>query len=251
MQAGATGPDVKELLRGRAAHVWIVPPVAASRTLRACTGWLSAEERERCNRQRDEASRTRFALSRAALRRVLALCLGRSADGLVFTRNERGKPAVCGIEGLDFSFADCRDVALIALAASDTGVDVEHDREPRHAGRTARRIFHAATVASMDRLPSSVRSTAFLDAWTLREAHVKAVGGGLFHTPDALPFDPDMPADGTPRLVHERNGGDEWSVARFLPSPGTRAAVVVRGAIDSIHIHDTEVTLRLLDEEGT
>jgi hypothetical protein len=79
---------------------------------------------------------------------------------------------------------------------------------------------------------------------------VKAVGGGLFRTPDTLPFDPYVPADGEPRVLLERDGDAEWSLARFEPAAGMRAALVVRGRLHGVRIHDTADTDRLLTREA-
>lgn len=221
----------------RHAHVWIVPLPHAPAGPAVDDVLLSAEERARCGRLHDVAARRRFIQSRHALRLVLAAQLGRDARSLVFTRGERGKPAVEGAAGIDFSFSDCRDYALIALAAAPTGVDGEHVRELRRLERTARRIFHPETVAALESLPRADRTTAFLSAWTQREAHVKAVGGGLFHTSDVLPFDASLPADARPRAVAERGSGAAWSVARFQPSQSTVATLAVHGRIDTLTIH--------------
>jgi 4'-phosphopantetheinyl transferase len=245
----ATPKDFAGIIAEGVAHVWIVPLDGVGMALDAGALGLSAEELARAARQRDAPARARFVLSRAILRRVLGATLGRPAAELAFIRGERGKPAVAAAAGIDFSFTDCRDVAVIAVAACATGVDAEHDRPLRRAGRTARRIFHPDTVAVLERLRPELRARAFLDAWTLREAHVKAIGGGLLHTPDALPFDPHMPADRRLRTVDHRFTGQPWSVARFTPSASTRAAVVFGGAVQTLHIHEGDVALRFLEEE--
>jgi 4'-phosphopantetheinyl transferase len=227
------------------AHVWIVPLTTAHDDLDEYARHLSPAEHDRCARLQDPAARLRFLRSRHALRTILAERLGRDPASLVFLRGERGKPAVQRAAGLDFSFSDCRDCALIAIATAPTGVDGEHERAVRRPDRTAHRIFHPDTAAALEHTPRPLRTAAFLAAWTQREAHVKAVGGGLFHTADVLPFEPLLPADARPRAVHERASDDIWSIARFSPSSTTIATLAVRALLDSVTVHRTAETADL------
>jgi 4'-phosphopantetheinyl transferase len=229
-----------------AAHVWIVPLDAPAGTIQDITSCLSAEERERSARFRDDSARRRYALARGALRRVLGYCAARDAAALDLRRGALGKPHLDGADALEFSLSHSRDIALIATAATAIGVDVEHQREPRHLARIAQRILHPDTVALLATMDGAELTGSFIDAWVLREAHVKAVGGGLFHTPDTLPFDPALPRDGTPRRITDRAGFEQWSVARFTPVPGTTAAIAARGPLGKLHIHGPGETLALL-----
>jgi phosphopantetheinyl transferase len=98
--------------------------------------------------------------------------------------------------------------------------------------------MHTETVATLAALSAARRDTAFTDAWTQREAHAKALGGGLFHTPDTLPFHADHATDGTFSHVVDRLDGSVWSIARFVPDRLTRATVVIRGTAHRLHMHD-------------
>lgn len=194
--------------------------------------------------------RHRFAVSRGTLRHLLSLYTGLPATGVALTTGELGKPLLNPDRGLHFSVSHSQDTLVVALARSDVGVDVEHPREPARMERIARRIMHRDTCALLAGLAGAERAEAFLDAWTLREAHVKAVGGGLFRTADALPFVHREAMDGVPRPRRDRQGAAEWSVARFLPAAGLRATLVVRGTIDSLRVHDPDTTHSLLMEKS-
>jgi 4'-phosphopantetheinyl transferase len=227
-------------------HVWIVPldmPPEREERIASC---LSAEERERRDRITLERERSRFAVSRGALRVILGHCAGRDASALRLRREALGKPRLQGLDGLEFSVSHSRDVGLVAVAGVPVGVDVEYMRQPGRIARTASRVLHAETMALLDSLVEPARTEAFLAAWTLREAHVKAIGGGMFRTPDALPFDPAMPDDGT--IVHtaDRSGTGAWSIVRFAPAPGARASLVAQGNVHSLHVHGVADTDELL-----
>ena len=142
---------------------------------------------------------------------------------------------------------DAVDIHLFALTADDGSIirrrlqasaHALHDVGDRPHAEIAGRIMHPETVALLQSLPQSQFESAFLDAWTQREAHVKAVGGGLFRTRDELPFDVQLASDATVHRVRSRGDGTEWSIARFLPYPGTRAAVAAPGSLRGVRIMD-------------
>jgi phosphopantetheinyl transferase len=227
--------------------VWIVPLDAFAASADRLMQCLPPGQQARCDRILDPVARRRSRIAHAALRHILAAVLRADPAGLVITRGERGKPRLLGGDGHDFSLSHSRDIALVAIAPTSVGVDIEHDRAAHRVLATARRILHPATTALLEQLEEPQRAAAFLDAWTLREAHVKAVGGGLFHTPDVLPFDPAVAPDGSIVSITERSSDRTWSVARLLPTGDSRAAVVAAGVVDSIHIRDADATLQLLE----
>jgi 4'-phosphopantetheinyl transferase len=238
---------IGDMVAGLEAHVWILPVEAMPALPRHALECLSAEELERAGRIIEPVMRERFLRSRAALRALLSTCTGTVPAQLAFGRTGRGKPVLLSGNGIDFSISHSRGLVAVAMATCPTGVDVEHLRTPLHLERTARRILHPQTVALLAGLADGPLVDAFIGAWTLREAHVKAVGGGLFHTPDTLPFDVAVPADGVLREVTGRDGST-WSAARFTPTADTRAAVVLQGTGYSLVLHDAARTLERIAE---
>ena len=220
------------------AHVWMIALSDALVTDAHVLACLSGAERERLERQGATGAGQRFALSRLALRHILARYTGETPAAVELVVTARGKPDLAGDRRIHFSLSHADRLALVAVARCDVGVDVERVRHPRRLLRMARRVLHAETVALLTLLPGEKRRLAFLDAWTQRESHVKAVGGGIFATPDALPFHLAQPADGTPYPYLARHEPEEWSVARFYPAPGARASVVVRGRIAEIRFFE-------------
>jgi 4'-phosphopantetheinyl transferase len=236
---------IEQLSRG-AAHAWIVALDVPVETVRRMAGCLSESDLKLCERLVGETARSRFIVGRGAVRQILGHCIAHDASTLSIVRTESGKPRLDVGPALEFSVSHSRDIAIVAIAALPLGVDVEHRREVRHLDRTASRVLHHDTATLLAALPEPRRTDAFIAAWTLREAHVKAVGGGLFRTPDTLPFDPSLPGDGRITGMHDRAGTETWSVARFRPKPGTDAALAVRGPLRSLHIHDMAETNTLI-----
>lgn len=226
------------MLEEHTAHIWRVALDSISPSVETRAACLSADERARSERFIAHPERRRFILSRIALRHILASYHGTTPRNIPLAREPGGRPYVEGAERLFFSLSHSGDIALIAVAATAVGVDVERERRILRAPAIARRVLHPETFAILSSLDHPRFEPAFLDAWTQREAHVKAVGGGLFRTADVLPFDPAQPADATVRAARSREDGSEWSIARFVPCPSARGAVVSPGILHHVRLLD-------------
>jgi 4'-phosphopantetheinyl transferase len=123
---------------------------------------LSANERERAGPLPLAARKRRFVARQAALRLILAGQTGSAPGQLRLVRSEHGKPALAGEHDIRFSVSDSADLALVAVARREVGVDVEQIR--------ARPAATRAAALGVDR---------FFERWTRLEAEAKALGTGL------------------------------------------------------------------------
>jgi 4'-phosphopantetheinyl transferase len=226
------------LLKDGEAHAWVVPFAGVNMADHPLLACLSSTERRRADAIADPHARSSFAFVRAALRGILAAYTGTAADVLALRTTPRGKPFLDGAS-FEFSLSHTREMALIAVACTAIGVDIERLGRSDRPLRLAHRVMHADTVAALAQLSGVRLDAAFTDAWTQREAHAKALGGGLFHTPDTLPFEADRAADGSFDHVIDRVDGSTWSIARFVPGPLTRATVVVRSTAQRLQLQDS------------
>lgn len=233
------------------AHVWVMPLDASLPDKAMLTAWLSTAERIRAAAIAEPTARHVFILARIAVRGILSGYVHVSPGDIKLALSTSGKPVMSSPDGWRFSLSHSGRIAAIAVARADVGVDVERARRLRRPARTARRVLHPETVSRLESMPAERRASEFLDAWTQREAHVKAVGGGLFRTPDVLPFTAGMLADAALRQVRDRDTGEIWSIARFMPDAQTRGAVVVRGRADALLVHDEAATLERIAQVPT
>jgi len=129
---------------------------------------MDSGERERAAGIVDRASRYRFVLRRAALRRILR---GYGRD--VF-----------------FSASDSGDAGAVAVASRRVGVDVEVETVRRRQDRIAARMFAPDERALLDALAGDERRRLFHRCWVAKEAYAKGIGLGLpfgeFSVADAL-----------------------------------------------------------------
>lgn len=187
---------------------------------------LSHDEAERA-RGLAEPARSRFVLTRSALRARLADYLGCAAGDVGFDYGEMGKPHLRSDERLHFSVAHTGDLALLAFAwEAPVGIDIERLRSVRRQQRIARRVLAPASAEALARVSAAERDEAFIWAWTQREAYVKAIGSGLLRSPDPLPFV-------WPPRPYESAG---WQVMPLPVATDYSACLVIHGSSRRVHL---------------
>ncbi len=85
---------------------------------------------------------------------------------LEFLVSDHGKPAVKGVSEFHFSLAHSGDVAILAIAQTEVGIDIESKH--RTSGAIAEKYFSARE-----------RESEFCHVWTRKEAVAKAEGTGI------------------------------------------------------------------------
>lgn len=172
-------------------HCWYVDLAVPPEVEAGCYETLAEGERSRSARFLFDRDRRRFIVAHGVLRRLLGRYLGMHPGRLEFVDGESGKPGLRPGSGgrLRFNLSHSDDLAAVAVADADVGVDVERVRALPDQDEIARCIFPAAEVEMWNRLPDRLRVHAFFRCWTAREAHAKARGEGLATTPAAGPAD--------------------------------------------------------------
>jgi 4'-phosphopantetheinyl transferase len=176
-----------------------------------------------------DVHRRRFVAARASLRRVLGLCLDRDPAGLVFDYTDRGRPSLrlASHADFDFNLAHSGDLALLAFASRRVGVDVEQLGDMGNALAIARRFFSPREVAALKRLVGDARRHGFLNAWTRKEALIKALGTGLAALEET---EVSLAPGEIPAVLSPPGGAEEWQLFHLDPYPGFVGAVAVQAA---------------------
>ena len=154
-------------------------------------GVLSGEERARAGAPPFPPRKRRYVARQGALREILARHCGVPAAQIELERTDGGKPYLAD-GGPRFSVADSGDLALVAIARREVGVDVEQVR-PRAA--------------------APLGTPGFFERWTRREAAGKALGTGLGGRPGGVHTLSMSPLD----------VGPGFAAAVAVDGPGVRA----------------------------
>ena len=212
------------------ADVWELPVTAAAPHLALWAQWLSPEEQQRAARFYRAADRDRFILSRGGLRALLGRYHQCPPQHLRFTYGAYGKPALAAGGSLQFNLAHSEDWILYAMAQQRViGVDVEQIKDRSHLEGLIERCL---TPEEQKHLPPATgdRLTAFLRHWTVKEAHLKAMGQGLSYAMNQVEirWQPTLAMVRPARWDGQRFRG--WTLHCWQPSPGTWAALCLEGA---------------------
>ena len=202
---------------------------------------LSPDEVTRASRFRFERDRIRFVVAHAALRQILANYLGATPAQLTFVYGQHGKPALdypWSRHGVRFNLSHSHGLGLCAVTrAYEIGVDVERIRPLDNLEDLARRVFSARELDALRRIPESGRVVGFFNAWTRKEAFIKALGEGFSHPLRGfdVSLEPDLPArlervDGDPALAAR------WTLAAVEVDGDHAAAVVVEAPAPQLEL---------------
>jgi 4'-phosphopantetheinyl transferase len=222
-------PLVRDLPCG-VIEVWSASLDAPSALKEALVHHLSEDERQRAARYVFPRDRDRFVVGRSFLRLLLGRYLACRPDALRFEYGDHGKPALAdGDAALRFNLAHADGLAVCALARGwDVGVDLERVRPLPDAQGVARSFFSLGEVTALENLPAPQRRRAFFDAWTRKEAFLKALGSGLARPLDS--FEVTLTPGDPARLVWTLGDpaeAERFSLFSFEPRPGYVAALAV------------------------
>jgi 4'-phosphopantetheinyl transferase len=195
---------------------------------------LGDAERQRAARFHAAEHANRFVVAHARLRQQLAALLSVAPADIEFAAGPHGKPAIAGEParaGLEFNLSHSGSLGLVGWSwRGAIGVDIEFWRSTSDEAALVRRFFSASEIAAYEQLAPALRTQAFFNCWTRKEAYVKAVGRGL-----GLPlhsFDVSMGDAAEAHLVRASEvaaDGRSWSLAAPQLDNGISAAVVLEG----------------------
>jgi 4'-phosphopantetheinyl transferase len=145
---------------------------------------LSDDERARRDRFMFERDRRDFTAAHALLRKALSCYGSLPENAWQFERNAHGKPALVSAQAaatrLAFNLSHTHGIVACAVTRGrNVGIDVERTDRTIAALDIGRHYFTPAECAVLCACESDEVNARFIELWTLKEAYIKAVGGGL------------------------------------------------------------------------
>jgi len=127
-----------------------------------------------------------------------------------------------GTQSLDFSESHSRDLALLAIAHSRVGIDVEYVQTIVLRQTSIEQYLARPEWSRLQALPAKARAVALYRCWTQKEAALKALGVGLLYPPRRV----NAIADG--RKSHVVSAlGRNWLVRQVAAPVGYAAALAI------------------------
>jgi 4'-phosphopantetheinyl transferase len=208
-------------------HVWRIGLDRENWSTSLTSGPLADDEVARARRFRFEDDRRRFVVCRVDRRMILSRYLDCSPAEIRFRIGAHGKPfldpATHG-ELVRFNVSHSHELALVAVATSEVGVDIERVRPLEDVDAIVARHFSHREQAAFTQAAPAERLRTFFRQWTLKEAWLKASGVGLSGPLNAV--DVTIGGHRPARLLTD---DAEWSVRLLRPSVGYVAALAVAG----------------------
>jgi 4'-phosphopantetheinyl transferase len=161
-------------------QVWVASLDVTDERYDALARVLPSEEKARAASLTPIAAR-RFVVARGILRTLLAGFTGTAPEKLRFNYGNAGKPSLVDHDDIHFNISHSADLGLFAFAPDrPVGVDVENERRVRRLLDVAQRFMSEDELRSLVDAAPEERDAAFLKAWVVREARLKAEGKGVW-----------------------------------------------------------------------
>lgn len=240
---------------GKAAvHLWQVDLDLTRRQISQLQESLSIEETIRAGRFQFERDRRRYEAVHGVLRIIMSRYLGCAPAQVHYQVTSKGKPFLANSSELYFNLSHSHERALVAITNSHPiGVDIEQIRPLDDLNALARQCFSAYEYQQFAALPAPDNLQGFFNAWTRKEAFIKAIGDGLSYP--LANFDVSLLPGEPARLLaiasapHEAS---EWTLQAVNAGAGYAAAFAVRATevtvqyLDWISLHDTSQLIHFI-----
>jgi 4'-phosphopantetheinyl transferase len=173
-------PTTLPTLTRRDVHLWLVDLDDETLVTRPL---LSVDEQQRAATRYSPQAQRRFIAAHVVLRYLISAYTAQPPADIELVKNAHGKPALAhNPHDLQFNMSHSHGLALYGFTHQrQIGVDVEHHHtaNPNNLMQLAHLYFAPQEVRALAALPPSLRVTGFYNAWTRKEAYLKAIGLGL------------------------------------------------------------------------
>ncbi len=221
-------PYADEQPAGDELYIWLLD-FEAFPDVQRFEAMLTDRERERAARFYFERDRRAYVITRGYLKELLGKFSDTPPARITFDQNRQGKPYWAGASYF-FNVSHSGKKGLVAISPlAPVGVDIEHFRKETTTGKIAARFFSEKEVNSFLALRDEEREQGFFNAWTRKEAFIKAAGLGL-----SMPlhsFDVTLAPGEEARLLAVRHPGyraADWLLRALPVSPPYAGAYCIR-----------------------
>lgn len=201
-------------------RIWFVSAAVDTEPLERL---LLPDELARARRYRFEADRRRSIVTRSALRTILGQALNADPREVPIVLGDNDKPRLAS-GALHFNATHSGDLAAIAIAETEVGVDAEVIRPMRDAIAIAERFFSPEEVTRLK--GAGDVDAEFFRIWTMKEAIVKGIGSGITAPLQSFTTPHDAEELTAVECTHAAFAG--WHTQPLRAPSGYRAAVATR-----------------------
>ena len=198
---------------------------------------LPLHEIQRGERFIRETDRKRFYTCYSFLRKILGDYLNIFPQDIQLEKNDYGKPFIKKSQNpnnIQFNLSHSKNNLFFGFCLNNNiGVDIEETDRSINVNDLAKQIFSESDLKSFMQLSDENKLIGFFNAWTCKEAFIKAIGMGM-HFPlknFSVSFTPNQ-ATQLLDIQDERYHKKDWALKQFNITDTVIAAV----AIDNVNV---------------
>jgi 4'-phosphopantetheinyl transferase len=195
-------------------HVWYLDLNLFAHKIDQLQKILCEEELRKAFQFRFEKHQNRFIITRGVLKIILSKYIDIEPEKIEFVYTQKGKPSFVtnsNEQSIEFNVSHSSDLALYAIAKETRiGIDVEKIKGNRELESIAKRFFCPREYQFISSLKDQEKEIAFYQAWTSKEAYLKATGEGLAGGLDAIELDLASKDRKIIKLKREQNNIRNW-----------------------------------------
>lgn len=197
---------------------------------------LQPAEAVRAKKYYKEEDQYRFLIARVSLRILLGKYANQHPAKITFALGANKKPLATNTPGLHYNISHCRDWILLAIADAEVGVDVEKVDALFPFEDILPDSFSSPEQEFITQSPASRH--AFYQAWTRKEAFVKATAQGIDADFSSIPA-----LDGQHYVASSKHSPiADWTVSSFAVASDYVAALARPSALLAGGLHFCEVS---------
>lgn len=209
-------------------HIWRIFVPKYRKIIPQLRPVLNDEERAREEKFHFDKDRESYILAHSVLRLLLSGYTQLLPGEIEITESDYGKPQVVD-NSIQFNLSHSGNLVMIAFGTNMLlGIDVEKIDSKRAKIDLAKRFFSPLEFGQLIQLDKGDFVQGFFNAWTRKEAYIKARGAGLSIPLDSfsVSLKPDDPAE----LIEDKehfNAPDEWTFKHIKVHDDYTAALAI------------------------
>lgn len=231
-------PNNFPILNSHQVHVWCFSLLISEEKINYFLTLLNEKEQQRAKRFKFAKHQHAFIAGRGQLRILLSQYLECDPKAVEFEYNQYGKPQIKNNSHLQFNLSHSEGVALCAVTLNNAiGVDIEYMGNDHDIIAIADRYFSTRESNELHGLQGAEKIQGFYNAWTRKEAFLKAYGQGLSYSLKNVEVTiiPEQDAK-ILALHHAQLNAKDWYMQALHPIKNYAAAVVVQGEVQQVNL---------------
>lgn len=219
-------------------HIWLARIEQISELIQEFWELLIPSEHQRAQNFKFEKHRNAFITCRGYLRIILSKYLQIKPQEIEFNYTKKGKPYLKSYSPqnkLQFNLSHSQDLVIYAVTLDRRiGIDLEYLRPIPDVAKMAERFFSAREAQFINTCPEYLQSLAFFQAWTSKEAFLKATGEGIGGGLEKIEVETDPSKSAHLYSIDgDRDAAKNWYLTKISTPAEYLAVLATEGTIKS------------------